>query len=116
MAGSPGTPIATRAGTASSGHLPAGSGSREIPKGRSITALSVSPDGALVAVSTSPSVSLGNIADAVFVFKAADGSEIYRRTLPTYSRSNVQFIGNDYLAMYEFEGDKSRVVVLQVVR
>ncbi|MFM9843704.1 MAG: hypothetical protein ACKVOI_12105 [Dongiaceae bacterium] len=96
--------------------LPAGSGSREIPKGRSIAALSVSPDGVLVAVSTSPSVSLGNIADAVFVFKAADGNEVYRRTLPAYSRSNVQFIGNDYLAMYEFAGEKSRVVVLQVVR
>ncbi len=96
--------------------LPSGSGSREIPKGRSITSLSVNPDGKLIAVSTSPSVSLGNIADAVFVLEAADGSEIYRRTLPTYSRSNVQFIGNDYLAMYEFEGEKSRVVVLQVMR
>lgn len=96
--------------------LPAGSGSREVPKGRSITALSVSPDGALVAVSTSPSVSLGNIADAVFVFNTTDGDEIFRRILPTYTRSNVQFIGNDYLAMYEFEGEKSRVVVLQVMR
>ena len=96
--------------------LPSGSGSREIPKGRSITSLSVNPDGDLIAVSTSPSVSIGNIADAVFVFKAADGNEVYRRTLPTYSRSNVQFIGNDYLAMYEFEGEKSRVVVLQVMR
>jgi hypothetical protein len=96
--------------------LPAGSGSREIPKGRSITALSVSPDGTLIAVSTSPSVSLGSIADAVFVLKVADGSEVYRRVLPTYSRSNLQFIGNDFLAMYEFAGEKSRVVVLQVVR
>lgn len=96
--------------------LPSGSGSREIPKGRSITSLSVNPSGDLIAVSTSPSVSLGSIADALFVIKAADGSEIYRRTLPTYSRSNVQFIGNDYLAMYEFEGEKSRVVVLQVKR
>jgi hypothetical protein len=96
--------------------LPSGSGSREIPKGRSITSLSVNPAGDLIAVSTSPSVSLGNIADAVFVIKAVDGSEIYRRTLSTYSRSNVQFIGNDYLAMYEFEGEQSRVVVLQVMR
>ena len=96
--------------------LPSGSGSREIPKGRSITSVSVNPSGELIAVSTSPSVSLGSIADALFVIKAADGSEIYRRTLPTYSRSNVQFIGNDYLAMYEFEGEKSRVVVLQVKR
>jgi len=78
--------------------------------------VSVNPSGELIAVSTSPSVSLGSIADALFVIKAADGSEIYRRTLPTYSRSNVQFIGNDYLAMYEFEGEKSRVVVLQVKR
>ena len=70
----------------------------------------MNPAGELIAVSTSPSVSIGNIDDAVFVFKAADGSEVYRRTLPTYSRSNVQFIGNDYLAMYEFEGEKSRVV------
>jgi hypothetical protein len=96
--------------------LPSGSGSRDIPKGRSITSLSVNPAGDLIAVSTSPSVSLGNIADAVFVFKAADGGEVYRRTLPTYSRSNVQFIGNDYLAMYEFAGNESRVVVLQVMR
>lgn len=96
--------------------LPAGSGSREIPKGRGITSLSVSPAGDLIAVSTSPSVSLGNIADALFVIKTADGGEIYRRILPTYSRSNVQFIGNDYLAMYEFEGEESRVVVLQVTR
>jgi hypothetical protein len=96
--------------------LPSGSGSREIPKGRSITAVSVNPGGDLIAVSTSPGVSLGNIEDAVFVFRTKDGSEIFRRILPTYSRAQVQFIGDDYLAMYELEGDESRVVVLQVVR
>ena len=44
--------------------------------GRSITSLSANSAGDLIAVSTSPSVSLGSIADSVFVFKAADGSEI----------------------------------------
>ena len=74
------------------------SGLRKIPKGSSITAAAADPSGRFIAVSTSTTLSIGNVRDSVFVFRISDGSEVFRRFLPKYSRTNVVFIGDEFFA------------------
>jgi hypothetical protein len=86
----------------------------EIPKGRSITAVSVDPDGRYIALGVSRNLSIGDVRDAVFVLRVADGTEIYRRFLPAYTRSQVAFLGPDYLAVSLIEDAMARIDVLRV--
>jgi hypothetical protein len=79
--------------------LPDGAGVHEVPKGRSITSVAVDPTGHLIAVSTTRGVGVGKIDDAVFVFRASDGVETYRRRRPAYSRTQLAFLGSDALAL-----------------
>ena len=95
-------------------HSASGEGVHEIPKGRSISALSVDPSERLIAISVSPSLSIGSVQDAVYVIRASDGSEVYRRSLPAYSRSQVAFLRSGFLALTLFEDGASRVEVLEV--
>lgn len=96
--------------------LPDGKGLYEIPKGRSITSLSVDPRGRYIAVSVTRSHSIGDVPDAVFVIRTADGGEIYRRYLEPYTRTHLGFLGPDRLAMTIVEDGRSRVRVLAVPR
>jgi hypothetical protein len=92
--------------------LPSGEGVHEIPKGRSISSISLDPDGRFIALSTSPSLSIGNVADAVYVFSVESGEEVYRRALPAYSRSEVSFLGPRFLAVTRIAEGKSFIEVL----
>ncbi len=94
--------------------VPGGGGRIEIPKGRRITAVSVDPGGRYVAVSISRNLSIGDVRDAVFVVRVADGAEIYRRYLDTYTRSQIGFLGRDYLAVSIIKDGKARIDVLRV--
>ncbi len=96
--------------------LPAGKGLYEIPKGRSIASLSADPDGRYIAVSVTRNLSIGDVPDAVFVIRTADGVEIYRRYMAPYSRSHLGFLGPDRLAMTIVEKGRARVRVLAVPR
>jgi hypothetical protein len=96
--------------------LPAGMGRHEIPKGRSITSLSVDPGGRYIAVSASRNLSIGDTPDTVFVIRVADGAEIYRRYLAPYTRGHLGFLGPDRLAMTIVEDGRARVRVLAVPR
>ncbi len=96
--------------------LPAGKGLYEIPKGRSITSLSADPGGRYIAVSLTRNLSIGDVPDAVFVIRAADGAEIYRRYMAPYTRSHLGFLGPDRLAMTIVEDGRARVRVLAVPR
>jgi hypothetical protein len=75
--------------------LPAGSGSHRVLKGRSINSVAVSPDSELIAISVATALNIGHIQDAIYVLRARDGSEIFRRYLPTYTRTPVLFPSND---------------------
>jgi hypothetical protein len=92
----------------------AGAGQYEVPRGRGITSAAMDARGRYVAVSTTTALNLGNITDTVLGIRASDGAEVFRRTLPSYSRSQVAFLGDAYFAFTEFDGAKSRVEVLQV--
>lgn len=79
--------------------LAQGSGRREVPLGSSITDLAVSPDGALIAVSTSTGLSIGSVRDSLFAFRTRDGAEVYRRYFAKYTRTRMAFLGNRHLAV-----------------
>jgi hypothetical protein len=71
--------------------LPAGSGQHRITKGRSVTSASVDPTGRLIAISATTTLSIGNARDVVYVIRAADGTDVFRRYLPRYTRTSVVF-------------------------
>ena len=81
--------------------LPTGSGVKTIPKGRAIKSAAVDPGGRYIAVSTDTRYSIGDIKNAVYVFRVSDGQEAYRRYLPPYSRSQVVFLRSGFFAYSE---------------
>ena len=96
--------------------LPAGSGRHHVPRGRAITDLAVQPDGRLIAVSVTTSLSIGEVRDAVYVLRAADGVEVFRHYLPRYARSVVLFPARDLFAYTDWDGSRATTVVLRVPR
>src|SRR5262245_1086055 len=95
-------------------HTARGTGAREVPLGRSITAVDADPSGSYVAVSTTTALNIGRIRDSVFVLRASDGIEVLRRYLPTYTRSRVAFLGDSRLALDDREGERFGVRVLRI--
>jgi hypothetical protein len=94
--------------------LPNGRGTRRIAKGRGITAVAVDPGGTYVAVSTTTNLNIGNIKDAVFVLRASDGQEVWRRTLPRYARASVAFLSERWFAYTDWDGLHATTRVLQI--
>ena len=96
--------------------LPSGSGRREVPKGGGITDLAVSPDGALIAVSTSTNLNIGGVRDSLFVLRTRDGAEVYRHYFRQYTRTRMAFLGPRHLAVTRPDLEKGGgwIEVLQV--
>jgi hypothetical protein len=91
--------------------LPRGRGSHQVPKGRGITSLAVSPDGNWIALSVTSSLSIGSTQDAVYILGAVDGTEVFRKYFPKYTRSVVAFPDAERFIYTNLEG----VRVLKVV-
>ena len=94
--------------------LPAGNGGVDTPRGRTIESLSVDPDGRYIAVSVATNLRIANAKSAVFLLRAADGGELFRRYFPAFSGSRLAFLGTDYLAMTRNEDGQSFVDVYRV--
>jgi hypothetical protein len=90
--------------------FPGGSSTHAVLRGRGITAVAANPSGTLIAVSVTTNLNIGSTPDSVYVLRAGDGSEAFRRYLSRYSRSDVLF-PNDNLFMYSSDG---RTYVLRV--
>jgi hypothetical protein len=86
--------------------LPAGAGRREIPKGSGITDLALSADGALIAVSTTTNLNIGDVRDSLFVLRSRGGAEVYRRYFRKYTRTRLAFLGARHLAVTRVDLDK----------
>jgi len=86
--------------------LPQGSGRHEVPLGSSINDLAVSPDGALIAVSTSTGLNIGDVRDSLFALRTRDGAEVYRRFMPKYTRARMVFLGAHHLAVTRVDLDR----------
>jgi hypothetical protein len=91
-----------------------GEGVHEVPRGRSISSVAVDPAGRFIAVSTTRSVGVGNIEDAVFVFRVSDGVETYRRRRPAYSRTQLAFLGSGDLALSPGFSDRGGIDVVRL--
>jgi len=94
--------------------LPAGRGLYRLPKGRSIVGVDVDSTGALIALSMTGTVSLGDIHDAVVVLRAGDGVEVFRRFLPRYTRTAVAFLDAERFAYSDWVGQRAEVRVLRI--
>ena len=84
--------------------LPGGNGSHQVLKGRSITSLAVSPDGNLIGLSVTSSLSIGSTPDAVSVLRVADGAVVFHKFLPKYTRSTVAFPDSGRFVYTDLEG------------
>jgi hypothetical protein len=83
--------------------LPSGRGAHHVLKGRSINSVAVSPAGDLIAISVATSLNIGNIQDSIYVLRVSDGTEVFRRYLSRYTRTQVLFPTKD-LFMYSTDG------------
>ena len=79
--------------------LPHGRGSHRVAKGRRIYSLSVDSAGRYIGLSVGVRYSFGTVRDSVYVLKARDGSEVFRRYFPLYTKPRVQFIGSGYFVV-----------------
>jgi hypothetical protein len=89
-------------------------GRLEVPKGRGINAVSVSADEQLIAVSVGPNTRIGTVKDAIFVIRAHDRTEVYRRYFAPYSRSRPVFLGSRHLAVTTIADGKPTVELLRI--
>jgi hypothetical protein len=96
--------------------LPQGAGRHQVTLGSGITDLVVSPDGALIAVSTTTSLSIGAVRDSLFVLETGDGAEVYRRYFRKYTRTRMAFLGSRHLAVTRIDPDRGGgwIEVLQI--
>ncbi len=90
------------------------SGNHRIPRGRSASSVAVSPSGRFIALSVDTNLNIGDIPDSVYVLRTSDGSEVFRRYLPTYSRSQVAFFADEHFAYTEGGPSDMRVCVLSL--
>ena len=84
--------------------LPHGPGSHRVAKGRRISSLSVDAAGRHIGLSVGGRYNFGTVRDSVYILRAADGSEAFRRYFPQYTRPNGKFIGSDYFVVTEVSG------------
>jgi hypothetical protein len=84
--------------------LPGGSGSHRVPLSRTIHSAAFDPSGRYIAVSVGTSLNIGSARDSVYVLSAADGHEVFRRYLPTYTRTPVAFLGDRFFAYSDLNG------------
>ena len=82
----------------------AGRGTHRVPTGRGVTALAPGPDGHWIAVSVTTTLSIGSTPDAVYVLRAADGTEAFRRYLPRYTRAGVAFASPGRFVYSDLDG------------
>ena len=94
--------------------LASGRGVHKAFWGRSITAVTVDPDGAYVAISETTAMRDYNVQDAVYVLRTSDGKVVWHRNLPTYTRSSLAFLGEKFFVYTNLDGAHPTVRVLQI--
>jgi hypothetical protein len=82
----------------------AGSGKHRTNSGRSVTSAAVDATGSYIAISETPTLSIGNARDVVYVLRTNDATVVFRRYLPRYSRSQVVFFEDGFLGYSDFAG------------
>jgi hypothetical protein len=93
--------------------LQGGRGRIDEPKGRGISSAAADPSGRYVAYSTSSTLNVGAVPDAVALLAASDGSDVWRRRLPRYARAQVALF-TEHLAWSDSTAVPPRVRVLRL--
>jgi hypothetical protein len=91
--------------------LAAGSGTSRTNNGRSITSAAVDPEGRLIAMSETTTLSIGSARDTVYVIRTSDGAEVFRVYLPRYARSQVVFFEGDLFGYSDLAGTHVMTIV-----
>jgi hypothetical protein len=84
--------------------LAAGSGMRRTNYGRSVTSAAVDPEGRLIAMSETTTLSIGSARDVVSVIRTSDGADVFRVYLPRYARSQVVFFDGGLFGYSDLAG------------
>jgi hypothetical protein len=69
-----------------------------------VTSAAVDATGSYIAISETPTLSIGNARDVVYVLRTNDATVVFRRYLPRYSRSQVVFFEDGFLGYSDFAG------------
>ena len=77
---------------------------RRTTNGRSITSAAVDPEGGLIAMSETTTLSIGSARDTVYVIRTSDGAEVFRVYLPRYARSQVVFFEGGFFGYSDLAG------------
>jgi hypothetical protein len=80
------------------------SGRHRTNRGRAVTSAAVDPTGSYIAISETTTLSIGKARDVVYVLRTDDGSNVFRRYLPRYSRSQVVFFDNGFFGYSDPDG------------
>ncbi|HVH25719.1 MAG TPA: hypothetical protein VM818_03130 [Vicinamibacterales bacterium] len=91
--------------------LAAGSGTSRANNGRSITSAAVDPEGRLIAMSETTTLSIGTARDVVYVIRTSDGADVFRVDLPRYARSQVVFFEGDLFGYSDLAGTHVMTIV-----
>ena len=84
--------------------LAGGSGMHRTNNGRSITSAAVDPSGSFIGISETTTLNIGDARDVVYVIRTSDGSDVFRRYLPRYARSQLVFFEGGLLAYSDVAG------------
>ena len=80
------------------------SGRHRTNKGRAVTSAAVDPTGSYIAVSETTTLSIGKARDVVYVLRTDDGTDVFRRYLPRYARSQVVFFDGGFFGYSDLDG------------
>lgn len=80
------------------------SGRHRTNRGRAVTSAAVDPTGSYIAVSETTTLSIGKARDVVYVLRTDDGTDVFRRYLPRYSRSQVVFFEGGFFGYSDLDG------------
>ena len=73
-------------------------------RGRAVTSAAVDATGAYIAISETTTLSIGKASDVVYVLRTDNGTDVFRRFLPRYSRSEVVFFDGGFFGYSDLEG------------
>jgi hypothetical protein len=74
---------------------------RELPRGLGITGVAVDAQGEFVAVTATSGLNIGRQRDEVWLVRTSDGTELFRRYAPKYSRDRVALPAGRYFVAGE---------------
>jgi hypothetical protein len=87
---------------------------RELPRGLGINGAAIDTAGEFVAVTATSGLNIGNQRDEVWLVRTSDGTELFRRYAPKYSRDTVALPGGRYFVVGEINDGRPALRVYRL--